>query len=383
MQQKPVHTEGWRNAVEVTEDIEELSALLRELETKQSSWPVYLAMEKESRGLKTAVLAKRCGLTRQGIEKWQNKGALPDSRTTFIKLGMAFGMNLTEMNHLLQRYGKYPKLYAKNMHDALCLYVIEQYGKTTPESAKHVDYPYGHVEALDARLQEKLSAWEVEGALGQEDRTLHVQAGIASAPSDADFLEYLREHRTVFLSHSYQQLEQCIHDFIRIQQLDATDPDAVPTIHALVQSGMLAKGFEKVYSQLHTRGEVPSRLKLIAIGLSFNMTVEMIDQLLSLAGMEPLCARDRLELVLIFAVRCAHIYDPTLEYDIAHKLSQSTQDEGRRRQCAEIKELHERILRDYPPSKLEIGSVNEYVRHVLAQLRMEEEAGELLDLLSP
>lgn len=54
---------------------------------------------------------------------------MPQNRETFIKIGLGFRLTLDEFNDLLMRYGKYPRLYGKNMEDAVCIFVIHHYPK--------------------------------------------------------------------------------------------------------------------------------------------------------------------------------------------------------------------------------------------------------------
>ena len=62
-------------------------------------------------------------VTRQAIGSWL-KGAMPSSREIYVTMGMAFQMNLEEINHiLLESYMRYG-LYCKNIEDALWIALI-------------------------------------------------------------------------------------------------------------------------------------------------------------------------------------------------------------------------------------------------------------------
>ena len=58
--------------------------------------------------------------------------------------------------------------------------------------------------------------------------------------------------------------------------------------------------------------KLPSRLFLIALGLRLALPLEEINRLLSLAGMSPLYAKDRLEGTIIFYVNKLMLYHPAL-----------------------------------------------------------------------
>ena len=62
-------------------------------------------------------------VTRQAIGAWL-RGSMPSSRDIYVTLGMAFEMNLEEINHiLLETYMGYG-LYCKNIDDALWIALI-------------------------------------------------------------------------------------------------------------------------------------------------------------------------------------------------------------------------------------------------------------------
>ena len=65
------------------------------------------------------------GFSRQTVNKWCN-GAVPRSREHFIRIGLVAGYDIEQMNDFLQKYGRYPKLYAKTPTDCVCEYVMMQ-----------------------------------------------------------------------------------------------------------------------------------------------------------------------------------------------------------------------------------------------------------------
>lgn len=71
---------------------------------------------------------------------------MPKSRENFIKFGMGLRYNLQEINFVLQRYGKYPRLYSKSLEDAICIYIISHYPKD--ESIN----PYDEYEKIKANF---------------------------------------------------------------------------------------------------------------------------------------------------------------------------------------------------------------------------------------
>ena len=70
--------------------------------------------------------ANRCGVSRVSVNKWC-AGSLPKNRETMITIGLAAGLDEEEMNILLQKYGRYQKLYVKNLEDCICAFIIKNY----------------------------------------------------------------------------------------------------------------------------------------------------------------------------------------------------------------------------------------------------------------
>ena len=65
--------------------------------------------------------ALKVGLSKQTVSKWCN-GSIPKTRDRFIRIGLAAGYDIDEINELLQKYGNYPALYSKNLEDCICIY---------------------------------------------------------------------------------------------------------------------------------------------------------------------------------------------------------------------------------------------------------------------
>jgi hypothetical protein len=374
-------TRQFRYKAEIAESVEEIRALLQQLTQRHNSWSAYLGAELESRGLTSSELAKRAGITRQGVDRWRNQGVTPGTRLMYLKLGMALEMDREQVDFMLQRYGRYPKLYAKNLDDALCIYAINAYRNHLPESEPYHLYPFGHVEALRRTLREEIGRWENEGRLSVSMPTSTVADSIARHLTDAAFVQFVRQNKEVFLSPGYWRLTKMIDDFIRIQQIDALDTAGNVTLHGLIDAGILNASLERLSTNLKTQNEVPSRMRLIAMGLSFNMTTELIDHMLILAGMEPLYARDRVELVVIFGLEVAHLFDPTMEYEIALKLANQNDDPTIREHCTKLMAVNENMVYEERGCYCDFYGVCDYIRYFFTMLDMNQEAEELLSLL--
>ena len=358
-------TQSWRERVEAAESISELRKLLIALRGSAVGWSRFFLDEMVSRGIKTQDLVPLCGVTRQTISRWRNQNILPRSREQFINIAMAFGMTQDETDHMLQRFGLYPKLYSRNIRDAVRIYAIESRMKRTDEAVRYDDFPYGYVRALDERLNRMLERWSTQNRTGRYAETWRVSDMLGQITSADELEEYLLSNLGAFPRVPYQKLSHWIDTFIDMQD------DGDTSIHALVESGVFDTRFNNLISGLKRHGEVPPREMLIVLGIRFNMTVEMLDRMLALGGGEPLCARVPEEMALIFAIRSAHLYNPVMEYDVALRL----RGHARNR---EIRSQAEGILRDYDrvwgagePKVVEYGDLADFVRYVLKKLERE------------
>lgn len=134
-----LRTCDWRDRTEIAETIGDLRALLISLEQCGHDWSRFFINEMTARGIKTLKMASLCGVSRQTIAHWKGQNHLPRSREQYINIAMAFGMNIDETNHLLQRYGVFPKLYARNIRDAVRIYAIQSRLKRTPEAIEYAE----------------------------------------------------------------------------------------------------------------------------------------------------------------------------------------------------------------------------------------------------
>ena len=100
-----------------------------------------------------------------------------------------------------------------------------------------------------------------------------------------------------------------------------------------IDNHAVVAGFNTMISKLRCYGTVPSRVSLIALGIHFGMSGDDISTMLSLAGMEPLCAKDKLESIVIFAVEYITIRNPGIEFSNALLLKQYTQNPEMKAKC--------------------------------------------------
>lgn len=315
--------------------------------------------------------AKATGFSRSTVRNWCINGTLPKSRDAFIKLSFGLKMDLEQTNELISKYGKYSKLYAKDIYDAITIYIINK--RTNNWNNKNYQY-----DSLNKWI-EKYKNFKTVGFKTNHSlfapKTMSVYNNILDIQDDYDFEIFLDENKSIFLT-SYSRLISYIEDFIRIRNYEMSDVLNEKAFenyswHRIIKEKNLVPYFEKIWSNLKIQGILPSRRHLIAFGIHLNMTAEDIDKMLSLAHMEKLYAKDKVESVLLYFLRHAVKTDPDLELNNAYKyIALSSSKEF-------IKEYRDIINKyigksDIPEWNECIDDLTEYIRNKLLDLKLNE-----------
>ena len=128
---------------------------------------------------------------------------------------------------------------------------------------------------------------------------------------------------------------------------------------------------------LRLRGECPSRMKLILLGVNLNMSLEQINYMLSLAYMSPMCAKDNVECVIMYAVESAYLINPAYSVESAIILQHYNQNPVLQEKCKEIlnKYWNENVYAA-TEEKEALGyleeSIGDYLKHILEELEWDE-----------
>lgn len=358
-----LETSVLRDGAERCEDLSDIRALLRQYEDDYVSWQRYATRLVDESGLSYGRLAERCGISKNTIKKWCTQGGSPRCRNTFLKLGFGLHMNSEEVDTLLARYGGYHKLYARDLFDAACIFLLDR-----PRA-----YTYADAQALYLRCAAQ-AAPQTAAPLATE----YLRRSIADASDEEALLAFVRAHAEEFRA-SRDRLTAYLRAFLtaRIQE-GALCGDDPRSIHAYFAACGIPARYEKLLSELFRHGEVPRREQLIALGLYLEMTPEELDEMLPLAGMEPLCAKNRLECVILFALRQLCLCHPELPMSNAMQLLTVTRDEAVAARCRQT--VAEYSANVYHCAPDDACGVADYVRGILGALDLGE-AGELFELL--
>lgn len=285
------------------EEIDELKEILNTYSTYYSQWRDYINNIMLSNGLSYEKLGKKCGFSKNTIKSWIKNNKVPKSRDSFIKLGMGLRFNLQEINYMLQRYGKYSRLYSKSLEDAICIYVISHYPKD--ENVQ----PYDYCVQLKSKFLNILKTKNKRKYLADSpNETFQAEEKIQKLQNEDELVEFIRQNEVEYIN-SYYKLVDYIEAYIQVENLGGS-------YHSLVKAENLDKGFEKMFSNLKNWGEVPNRQRLIALGIKLNMSCIEINQLLEYANMEKLCPKDKIECIILYVLSNIDISNP--EYQTNH-----------------------------------------------------------------
>lgn len=271
------------------EDIEELrQQIMPLLESQQRQWSQYFQELLQTSGYTKSKFATLCGVSRVSIDKWC-KGSIPRNRETFLRIGLAANLEPEQMNLLLQRYGRYPALYSKSLEDCICLYVLSHNEKL--DALQQFAY-------IQSRIAEKLLP---ETQDGENISTVRFDKKLSDI-HDQDTLEQFIADNTYMFSFSYHKLYAYIKMF-----LSANDYGYAGNVFELAETQGWSSSLRQCVSAIRQNKWYPTRNKIISLGLHLCMDHEQIDEMLQLAHMEPLCAKNIFESVIMFVLDDAEL----------------------------------------------------------------------------
>lgn len=284
-----------RDEASKCEDINDIGEILKMLQEERPFWEEQInRIIAENHYTKTK-FAELCGVSRPAVLKWCN-GSIPSSRDDFIRIGFAAHYNLDEMNHFLQRYGKYPALYPKSLEDSVYIFVL---------NSDVYPHTYSFCEKTIKRIQERIAEKETDNA--QPYATENLRNGMMGLRS-VEQLEMFIGENTVSYKSAYEKFySQVIAILMANAVLAGMTYADKPSISGLAESQGWTSSMKQCISGIRNKTWFPLRRKVIALGIHLNLTVDQIDNLLQCAQMEPLCAKNPVECAIIFAVTDAEM----------------------------------------------------------------------------
>lgn len=274
------------------EDIDELkSKIFPMLKTQQEQWSKKVNEIIAENEYTKSKFAEVCGVSRVSVDKWC-KGSIPKNRETFLRIGMAANYNIERMNHLLQRYGQYPALYSKSLEDCVCIFVLSKnFGNETISK-----YQYILNKIKENIIRDDLVETE-------NISTVKFDAKLSDVENEDELEQFVTDNIAMF-SYSYHKfyayVKMCI---------NANYQGYASSIFDMAEGQGWSSSLRQCVSAIRQSKWYPTRNKIISLGLHLSMDHEQIDKMLELAHMEPLCAKNIFESVIIFILEDASLND--------------------------------------------------------------------------
>lgn len=344
------------------ESLLELKEILNRNNEYHYEWKQYINRLVEKNHVNYTQMAAICHSSRNTVKRWCREGVVPQNRHTLIKIALGFRLDLDETNELLQYYGKYPKLYAKTMEDAICIFLL-----------CHKDEEQGDLYELYMKIHtmllEKISDEHWKETVLKDVDTIILEGGIKTQKTLEDFENFILEKYDSFRT-SFQKLIDFIELFIKSKE---------ENMHRFSEHNQLDFSYEKMISQLKKHRGYPDRIKLILLGVHLNMSVEYINTMLSLAYMAPMCAKDNLECIIMYVVESAYTNNPAYTIESAMVLKYYEGNAQIQKKCRKILENYwstdDKYWCDMRGEKNNSfnENISSYLKDVLEQLQWEDD----------
>ncbi|MBQ6889196.1 MAG: hypothetical protein IJN54_16985 [Lachnospiraceae bacterium] len=240
-------------------------------------------------------MAQLCEVSVTSVRKWC-KGSLPQSREMFIRIGFAAHYDIEQMNRFLQRYGRYPQLYAKSLEDSVCIFIL---------SSKTLPHTYYYYRKLLESMQTDISGVEPDVQVNYS--TVEMEEHIINIRDEETMQRFVQEHAGEY-RRAYDKLYDYIQEFLQLNRVSRVDEKQM-SIQELADQQNWSSSMRHCISEIRSRRWFPMRRKLISLGVHLNMDLEKINHMLNLAQMETLCTKNPEEAVLIFALEDARLND--------------------------------------------------------------------------
>lgn len=272
-----------REEISKCEDIDELKErIFPMIRTQQEQWAKKINEIITHSGLTKTRFADISGVSRVAVNKWCN-GSIPKNRETFLRIGMAAGYDREKMDQLLQRYGQYPALYAKSLEDCVCIFVLDQ--KYGHETLTKYNYILGKIK--ENIIREETAEYE-------NITTESFDEKLSSVKDEDDLERFIKENTSTFATAYHK-----FYAYVKAH-IVANYEGYAGSVFELAEGQGWSSSLRQCVSAIRQKKWYPTRNKIISLGLHLSMDHEQIDGMLELAHMEPLCAKNIFESVIMF-----------------------------------------------------------------------------------
>lgn len=265
------------------EDIEELKEkIFPMIVTQKEQWSKKINEIITENEYTKSYFAKICGVSRISVAKWC-EGSIPKNRETFLRIGLAARYDIEHMNQLLQRYGQYPALYSKSLEDCICMFVLQK----NFENEVLSKYQYILMKIKDNIIRDNTTAVENVSTAKFDVRLSKIQ--------DEDTLEQFITENIAIFSYTYHKFYAYVKMCIK-----ANYQGYARSVFELAEGQGWSSSLRQCVSAIRQNKWYPTRNKIISLGLHLSMDHDQIDEMLALAHMEPLCAKNIFESIIMF-----------------------------------------------------------------------------------
>lgn len=384
----------------------EYESLVREHQDLYVDWQTHVRSLLRERRINYRQIAQACEVSESTARNMVRK--IPAKRENVIMLAMLMHLTVEQTNELLMRWAKFQKLYSRNPSDSIWIYLLQRGGSDRPRAlfrAYHGAYLMAREEYL--LLQGKTTAaMNTKTFYDQIVNQAQRPGCLIAEEVDPGFLELMRRGMPSY-EKGYQKLLQYIDSFFydleaednRRLQLDAMrgGGDRQTPNKRFGNDRSWKDTYYRKIRDLEKDQVMPCRAFLIALGLRLGMDTDQLNELLDLAGMGPMCPKDRLEGTVVFyleALSCnfpSYFHKPgsicvSPEYEL---MDYSSKHEKQRRSRTpgpqELFEIPDIVL-DFEDNPVEC--LNDYIRRSVAgtsvfEFGYDDYITELMGLLGP
>lgn len=286
LERKEIATKVFAKNIGCCESQKEFENLIKENIGQFEDWKQHILPLMANNNLNANKISEKCGVSVSTAKRYIKE--IPPKRKYVIEFAILFKFNVDETNELLTRWAKYEKLNAKNIEDAIWIFMINQGDCENPQ----IEFTElkNNFETIIANIDEYYNCAVAKRKKAATVDTLIMEKQILSAKTLTDFQTVMREVTEGFKSRN-QKLIDYINGLVRNYGESA---------NKLFHEDEKFKEYHYRQLEALTKNESPNRMHLIILGLKLNCTTDGINYLLDLAGMSPLCSKDKLESAIFF-----------------------------------------------------------------------------------
>jgi hypothetical protein len=230
--------------------------------------------------------AEAAGVSRVMVYNWCN-GSVPQGREKYMRIGLAAMYGEEQINRLLQRFGGYSGLYSKSLPDCVCLYVLNHY------HGRDAAIMYNQIMA-------NITKNITHGGDGEDLSTVKMDERLSGVKNESELEQFINDNTATFAT-AYHRFYAHVMAHVR-QNFNHECTNILSMSEAYGWSASLR---QSVYA-IGRHEWIPTRNKIISLGVHLAMDRSEIDEMLGLAHMEPLCAKNAFESVIIYILEDAY-----------------------------------------------------------------------------